>query len=219
MAQLFIGTAAIGTKKPEVSFRGSFFSVVNDQRTYSTTIDLGTQHVSRMIVVGVVCSTGSTQQPTACTVNGASAALAVGNSVAGITSATQQLWHVAMPTGTSVTVDFSKPGGDNMDGGALAVWSVYYLSSQTPRAINNTTVAANPSSVDLTVLLNSAVFGVASASNALTNTWAATGLTLDASRGLPGLQWGMGSASQVAAGARTIGFSGLGNNAVSAYWR
>lgn len=216
---LFIGSAILGVKIPEVSFRGGFFSGTVSQRTYSTTIDLGTEHASRLAVVGVVCATDSGQSPTACTVDGAPAALAVGSSVPGIFSVPQQLWYVAAPTGGSVTVDFSKPGGGDMDGGSLAVWSVYYLSSHTPRATNTDATSSNPSSVDLTVLANSAVFGVGATSSVGTATWAATGLTLDDSYGAAGMKAAYGSADEVAAGARTIGFSGVANLAVSAYWR
>lgn len=216
---MILASAAIGTKKPLVSFRGSLFSDTANVRTYSTTIDLGTEHPSRMIVVGTACATTATEEPTACTVDGASATLAIGNPVTGAPSTPQQLWYVARPTGGSVTVDFSKPGGGDMDAGSLAVWSVYYLKSHTPRGTNTDSTASDPSSVDLTVLANSAVFGAAALSNVNNTTWALTGLTADATDGTAVFQSAYGSAQLVTAGARTIEFAGRANRACSAYWR
>ena len=218
---MFIATAAIGGPLPEVSFRGSLFNDAPNLRTYSTSIDLGTAHPSRLIVVGTACVTSSGEQPTTCTVDGVGATLAVGNSVPGLASVPQQLWYVARPTGGVVTVAFNKPGGGDMDRGSLAVWSVYYLRSQAPRGTNADTTGpgANPSSVPLTVLGASAVFGAAATSVGSNITWGATGLTLDASEGLTPFQSAYGSADRVPAGTRTIQFSGALNNAVSAYWR
>jgi hypothetical protein len=218
---MFIATGAIGTKKPLVSFRGSLFSDTINTRSYSTTIDLGAAHPSRLIVVGTACVTTATEQPTACTVDGASAALAIGNSPALAVGIPQQLWYVARPTGGSVTVDFSKPGGGDMDRGSLAVWSVYYLRSHAPRATNADATLSNPSTVPLTVLANSAVFGVAAQANGSNLTWTLTGLTDDASDGVNPFQSAFGSAQETAAGSRTIEFaSSLGLSvAVSAYWR
>lgn len=214
---MIIATAAIGTRKPLVSFRGSLFSETINTRSYSTTIDLGTEHASRLIIVGTACVTGSTEEPTACAVDGAAATKAVGFSPSGVFSIPVQLWYVARPTGGSVTVSFSKPGGADMDRGSLAVWSVYYLKSHTPRATNTGT--GNPSSVDLTVLANSAVFGVADRSSGIDFTWALTGLTADATDGVNPFMAAFGSASLVAAGNRTIEFSGAINTACSAFWR
>lgn len=216
---MIIATAAIGTRKPDVVFRDSLFSDTANVRTYSKTINLGAEAPSRLIVVGTACATGSEEAPTACTVDGVSATLAVQNTFPGVIAVPQQLWYVARPTGGSVTVAFSKPGGADMDAGSMAVWSVYYLRSHTPRATNTDASNTNPSSVDLTVLANSAVFGCAALSNSNSTTWSLTGLTADATDGTPTFQSAYGSADLVAAGARTIQFAGRANRACSAYWR
>lgn len=209
----------IGARFPLVSFRGSLFSETINTRTYSTTIDLGTEHASRLIVVGTTCVTGSAEAPTGCTVDGAAAALAVQHTDAGATALPAQLWYVARPTGGSVTVAFTKPGGADMDRGALAVWAVYYLQSGTPQDVASD--ATTPLTLDLTVAGRAAVFAVGTSGGA-PMTWTYTGVTADADAGVS-LRSAFASASgaSVTAGTRTITLasSTTARSGVSACWR
>ena len=208
-----------GGKAPLVSFRGSLFSETTNVRTYSTTIDLGAEDASRMIVVGTGCVTGSAEAPTGCTVDGAAASLAVEHTDAGVTALPVQLWYIARPTGGSVTVAFAKPGGADMDRGALAVWAVYYLKSTTPA--DTASDATDALSLDLTVQSQAAVFAVgSSASNPVT--WTYTGVAADAEGGVS-LRNTFASASggSVSGGTRTITLdsSATARSGVSACWR
>jgi hypothetical protein len=201
---------------PSVSFRGSLFSDTINTRTYSTTIDLGTEHASRLIVVGAACLTAANEAPTGCTVDGAAATLAAEVVVGGITEIPAQLWYVARPTGGSVTVAITKPGGADMDRGAFGVWSVYDLESQTPGGTN--TNAANPAVLDLTVPAWAVVFAVGN-NGTTAITWGYTGVTSDAESAAQ-LKVAFASASDVPAGSpRDIELSGGNIRGVSAYWR
>ena len=75
--------AGLRAKPPIVFFRGSLFSDTLNVRTYSTTIDLGPEDPSRLIVVGTACVTGAGEEPTACTVDGAAATKAVASAGGG----------------------------------------------------------------------------------------------------------------------------------------
>ncbi|HVG83811.1 MAG TPA: hypothetical protein VM820_04805 [Vicinamibacterales bacterium] len=202
---------------PTVAFRGSLFSETVNTRTFSATIDLGTEDPSRLIVVGTTCVTGSAEAPTGCTVDGVAATLAIEHTDAGITAVPAQLWYVAKPTGGSVTVGFTKPGGADMDRGAFAVWSVYNLNTATPA--DTASDPTNPLSLDLTVADHAVVFAVGTSSDS-SQTWSYAGVASDATGGTS-LRSTFASASGVAAGTRTITLtsSTTARSGVSACWR
>jgi hypothetical protein len=204
-----------GAVEPILSFRGSLFSDTINLRTYSTTIDLGPEHPSRLIVVGTACITAQGESPTACTVDGAAATLAVTSPAPGLITRSQ-LWYVARPTGGSVTVAFSKPGGIDMDGGSLGVWAVYNLLSQTPGGVNSN--HASPSVLDLNVPAKAVVMAAGNRGGAAI-TWGYLGVTGDAES--PGtLRSAYASAFNVSAAApRDIELSGAIISGCSAYWR
>jgi hypothetical protein len=208
-----------GEKVPVVSFRGSLFSDTINTRTYSTTIDLGPEDPSRLIVVATACLLGAAnppEAPTTCTVDGASATLAVERTEFALNELPVQLWYVARPTGGSVTVAFNKPGGVDMDRGALGVWSIYYLKSHTPVATANN--RASPCVLDLNVSSGAAVLAAGNIGTAAI-TWGFTGVTQDAVSGAQ-LHAAFASASAVASATpRDIELSGGSIWGVSACWR
>jgi hypothetical protein len=204
-----------GAAVPILSFRGSLFSDTINVRTYSTTIDLGPEHPSRLIVVGAACITAQGESPTACTVDGAAATLAVTSPATGLITRAQ-LWSVARPTGGSVTVAFNKPGGADMDAGALGVWAVYNLLSQTPGAVASN--HASPSVLDLSVPSNAVIAAVGNRGPAAI-TWGYLGVTGDAEAPTT-FKAAFASASGVpAASPRDIELSGAVISGCSAYWR
>lgn len=211
------GAASAAAKMPTVSFRGSLFSDTINTRTFSATIDLGPEDPSRLIVVGTTCNTGSAEAPTGCTVGGTAASLIAEHTDAGVSSLPAQLWAVSKPTGGSVTVEFTKPGGADMDRGAFAVWAVYDLKSATP--MDTATDATSPLSLDLTVDSNGVVFAVGTSSDS-TQTWSYAGVASDATGGT-NLRSTFASASAVTAGVRTVTLtsSTTARSGVSACWR
>ena len=206
------------TKTPVVSFRGSLFSDTTNTRTYSTTIDLGAEDPTRLIVVGAACllaTADPAEAPTGCTVGGTAATLAVERKELFATELPAQLWYVAKPTGGSVTVEIAKPGGLDMDRGAFGVWSVYYLKSTTPVATAN--ARASPCVLDLTVPSGAAVFAAGNFGTSAI-TWGYTGVTSDAESSAQ-LKCAFASASAVPAATRDIELSGGSIWGVSACWR
>lgn len=97
---LMSGTAI--APPPAFSYRDSYLSTA-DQSNYSfTNCDIGTAHVKRLVVVGVIAISG---QSSAVTVGGISASLVVDSDPGD--DAGCQIWQALVPTGATATIAVS----------------------------------------------------------------------------------------------------------------